>query len=90
MCMTRPAEVVAVRGELADVRWQDEIVTVDVTPVAPVEPGDRLLIHAGLAIERVSLQEAEELEALLAALDDATLLAALQPGGNDHVPLRSA
>jgi hydrogenase maturation factor len=46
-----------VSSDGADARCQDEqgrMETVAVELVGPVEPGDRLLVHAGVAIERLT------------------------------------
>jgi hydrogenase maturation factor len=46
-----------VSSDGADARCQDEqgrMETVAVELVGPVEPGDRLLVHAGVALERLT------------------------------------
>jgi D-sedoheptulose 7-phosphate isomerase len=48
-----PAAVVGVRGVTATVRTAQGEEDVDVTLVAPVEPGELLLVHGGVALERV-------------------------------------
>jgi hydrogenase expression/formation protein HypC len=66
VCLSRPAEVVAVEGASATVRLNGQLVRVDTRAVGPVAAGDRLLVHAGLAIERLDPKAAAELEELLA------------------------
>ena len=70
MCLTRPARVVAVAGHRATVLLDGEPLLVDTRPVGQVAPGDHLLVHAGLALERVDPALAEELVGLLAELDE--------------------
>jgi hydrogenase expression/formation protein HypC len=66
MCVTRPAEVLDVAGATARVLWQGRPLEVDVSLVGPVAPGEYLLVHAGLALEKVGRDEAAGLTALLA------------------------
>jgi hydrogenase expression/formation protein HypC len=80
MCVSRPVRVEAVDGATAQVQWQGQLVTVDVGPVGPVVPGDYLLVHAGLALERVDPEEVADLEDLLAAL------AAVEPLSSPDAP----
>ena len=67
MCLTRPAEVLAVDGPTATVEWQGRAVVVDVSLVGPVAPGELLLVHAGLALEKIARDDVADLAALLAA-----------------------
>jgi hydrogenase assembly chaperone HypC/HupF len=68
VCLSRPAEVLAVSGYRATVLLGSEQLEVDTSPVGRVAPGDHLLIHAGLALERVDRSLADELAGLLAEL----------------------
>ena len=72
MCLTQPVEVVSVAGATALVRGQGQPLRVDVSLVGPVAPGEFLLVHAGLALERIGREEAAGLSALLAAWADPT------------------
>jgi hydrogenase expression/formation protein HypC len=81
MCVSRPVRVETVDGGTAEVQWQGHLVTVDVSPVGPVVPGDYLLVHAGLALEKVDPQEVADLEELLVALASAELVPAHDPTG---------
>jgi hydrogenase expression/formation protein HypC len=71
MCLIRPAEVVQLyeQEHAADVRWQGQIVRVDVTLVLPLAPGDRVLVHAGQALERLDAEQAAEIEQALGEWD---------------------
>ena len=66
MCVTRPVEVLDVEGATARVLWQGQPLEVDVSLVGAVAPGEYLLVHAGLALEKVGRDEAAGLTALLA------------------------
>jgi hydrogenase expression/formation protein HypC len=86
MCLTRPAEVLDVEGVTARVLWQGRPLEVDVSLVGPVAPGEYLLVHAGLALEKVERDEAAGLTALLAEWADLTMpVPPLTPheGGSD-------
>jgi hydrogenase expression/formation protein HypC len=72
MCVTRPAEVLDVEGATARVVWQGQPLRVDLSLVGPVAPGEYLLVHAGLALEKVDRDEAAGLTALLAEWADLT------------------
>jgi hydrogenase expression/formation protein HypC len=69
VCLTKPAQVLAVHGPCATVLLDGASVEVDTRPVGVVAPGDYLLVHAGLALERVDPAAAAELEALLSELN---------------------
>ena len=71
MCLTRSGQVLSVQGRHAMVRWQGHILDVDTSLIGPVRPGDHLLIHAGLALERLAESEQTAVDALLGAWDDA-------------------
>jgi len=58
------------------VDWYGQRLTVDVGLLDAVRPGDRVLVHAGLALEKVDPEAAAELEALLAEWDVAAEAAA--------------
>jgi hydrogenase expression/formation protein HypC len=87
MCLTRPAEVLDVEGATARVLWQGQPLEVDVSLVGPVAPGEFLLVHAGLALEKVEPDEAAGLTALLAEWVD---LAAPVPPTSPHEGGRDA
>jgi len=80
MCLTRPAEVLEVDGATAWVEWQGKAVAVDVSLVWPVAPGELLLVHAGLALEKIARDDAADLAALLAAWEAGGAPAAPEPG----------
>jgi hydrogenase expression/formation protein HypC len=80
MCLTRPAEVLEVDGATAWVEWQGTAVAVDVSLVGPVAAGELLLVHAGLALEKITRDEAADLAAVLAVWEAGGAPAAPEPG----------
>jgi hydrogenase expression/formation protein HypC len=71
VCLTRPALVIAAAGQRATVRLGEQSLEVDTRPLGPVAPGDWLLVHAGLALERVDAAEAAALLAVLSEWESA-------------------
>lgn len=72
MCVSTPAEVISVHGDTASVLCNGRPMVVDVRLVAPVAAGEYVLVHAGLALERISADEALELKALIVAMTEQT------------------
>jgi len=66
MCLAVPARVASVDGNLAMVEIQGNRRKVDVTLVSPVEPGQYVLVHAGIALQVLDEEEAEETLRLIA------------------------
>lgn len=70
MCQVIPRQVVRVvdRRALVDV---DGLPTwIDLAHVPSIGVGDYVLVHAGIALERVAPEEAQEILALYACLDE--------------------
>ncbi|MGM9648195.1 MAG: HypC/HybG/HupF family hydrogenase formation chaperone [Eubacteriales bacterium] len=67
MCVAMPGRVLTVENGVARVDFDGNIVEAraDLTGVAP---GDRVLVHAGLIIQKLSATEAEEMDAIFADL----------------------
>lgn len=59
MCVAYPGKVLSLEGKHALVDFTGSKVKVNISMV-PVEPGDYVLVHAGMAIQKVATQEAEE------------------------------
>ena len=64
MCLGVPARVVEIKelGELriALVDFEGALMEVDATFIPDLKPGDYVIIHAGMAIEKLNPKEAEE------------------------------
>ena len=71
MCLAIPMKVVEVRGNKALVGQGGVSREVRIDFLEGVKPGDFLLIHAGIAIERVRPEEAEETLRLIRKIADA-------------------
>jgi len=60
MCLGIPYEVVAVEGEFAMVRVGSGTRQVFIGLVENVKQGDWVVVHAGVAIEKITVEEAQE------------------------------
>lgn len=58
MCVAYPGKVLAIEGKHAQVDFTGNVVKVNVSMV-DVNIGDYVLVHAGMAIQKVTAQEAE-------------------------------
>ena len=58
MCVAYPGKVINIDGKHAEVDFSGSLVKVNVSMVS-VEPGDYVLVHAGMAIQKVATEEAE-------------------------------
>ncbi|WP_456370901.1 HypC/HybG/HupF family hydrogenase formation chaperone [Geoglobus sp.] len=64
MCLAIPAEIVDVDWPYAVVDLKGARRKVRIDLLDDVKPGDYVLIHVGLAIQKVSRKEVEEIESL--------------------------
>ncbi len=64
MCLGIPARVISVRGKEAKLDLRGKEVVADASAVS-VSPGDYVLAYAGLIVQVLSREEAEETLALL-------------------------
>jgi len=69
MCVAWPGTVIEVKGRQAIVDFSENRVEAR-TGLVDVEPGDRVLVHAGCILQKVSESEAEELEHLFRDLEE--------------------
>lgn len=58
MCVAFPGKVLSCDGSHARVDFSGSVVNVNISLVS-VEPGDYVLVHAGMAIQKVEREEAE-------------------------------
>ncbi len=68
MCVALPGTVIELNGTDAVVDFSGNKVTAKAGLVS-VEVGDRVLVHAGCIIQKVTLKEADEMEELFRELD---------------------
>jgi hydrogenase expression/formation protein HypC len=71
MCLSVPARVVSVDGEMAEVSVGGAIFRAGLQMVENVRAGDYVLLHAGFAIEKLNEEDALETLRLLKEMDDA-------------------
>lgn len=60
MCLSVPALIIKVEGDMADVSVGGTIFRAGVQMIEDPAEGDYVLLHAGFAIERISEKEALE------------------------------
>ena len=70
MCLSVPAQVINIDGQMADVSIGGAIFKAGLHMVENVRKGDYVLLHAGFAIQKLSVEEALETLRLLKELED--------------------
>ena len=68
MCVALPGKVISVAGHTALVDFDGSRVTAEAGLVS-LEEGDRVLVHAGCIIQKLSESDADEMEALFRELE---------------------
>ena len=71
MCVAYPGKILSIENHHARVDFTGSVVPVNISMV-DVAPGDYVLVHAGMAIQRVETEEAKEWIALFRDLEEAT------------------
>ena len=71
MCVAYPGKILSIENHHARVDFTGSVVPVNISMV-DVEPGDYVLVHAGMAIQKVETEEAQEWIALFRDLEEAT------------------
>ncbi|WP_338250913.1 HypC/HybG/HupF family hydrogenase formation chaperone [Pyrodictium abyssi] len=62
MCLGIPAEVKEVKGHIAVVDFGDGVLReIDVGALEDLKPGDLVIVHAGVAIEKIDEERAKEM-----------------------------
>ena len=70
MCVAAPGTVIAIEGSIAKVDYEGNIVNAH-NGIIDVKVGDRVLVHAGMILQILSVSEAEEMELLFRELEEA-------------------
>ena len=70
MCLSIPAMVVSVSGDMAEVSVGGALFSAGLQMVENVSVGDYVLLHAGFAIEKLKEEDALETLRLLKEIDD--------------------
>jgi hydrogenase expression/formation protein HypC len=61
MCVAVPGEVIKVHNSTARVRIRQVILDAECALMESVVPGDRVLVHAGFIIEKISPEESDRM-----------------------------
>ena len=69
MCLSVPAKIISVEGNMAKASVGGAIVNTSLHLVDDVKPGDYVLIHTGFALQKLSEEEALETMRLIKALE---------------------
>jgi hydrogenase expression/formation protein HypC len=83
MCMALPRRILTVQPDRVLVEWEGGPLWASTGGLLDLHPGEYVLVHAGLVLERVSAEETEGLLALYAEL------AADELGSLDGLPVQS-
>lgn len=70
MCLSLPARVIAIEGDMAEVSVGGAVFRAGLQMVEGVTVGDYVLLHAGFAIEKLKEEDALETLRLLQEMDD--------------------
>ncbi|HLF33912.1 MAG TPA: HypC/HybG/HupF family hydrogenase formation chaperone [Cyclobacteriaceae bacterium] len=70
MCLSIPAEVIEVNGDMARVSIGGTIYDASLQLVENIKPGDYILLHTGFAIEKLDREEALSTLELFRELDE--------------------
>jgi hydrogenase expression/formation protein HypC len=71
MCVAYPGKIISIENHHARVDFTGSVVPVNISMV-DVAPGDYVLVHAGMAIQKVETEEAKKWIALFRDLEEAT------------------
>lgn len=61
MCLSIPAQIITIEGDVAQASVGGTIVTVGLQLVENVKIGDYILVHTGFALQKISEEEAQEM-----------------------------
>ncbi len=64
MCVALPGKIIEMNEKTAVVDFSGNKVTVR-TGLVDVKPGDHVLVHAGCVIQKVTIEEAENLQKMM-------------------------
>lgn len=69
MCVAAPGLVRSLNNNIAKIDYNGNIVEAN-AGLVKVKPGDYVLVHAGLVIQRINESEAKEMTELFSALEE--------------------
>lgn len=70
MCLSVPAEIISIDGQMAKASVGGAIREISLQLVENVSPGDFVLLHTGYALEKISKEEAAETLRMLEELGE--------------------
>ncbi len=70
MCLSVPAKILAISGNTAEVSVGGTVFSAGLQMIEDARVGDYVLLHAGFAIQKISLYEAQETLRILKEIDD--------------------
>ena len=70
MCLSVPAKVIEINGEIARVAVGETIVNASLQMLDDVEIGDYVLLHTGFALQKISAADAAETLVLFEELEE--------------------
>lgn len=70
MCLSVPAKIVEINGEIARVAVGETIVNASLQMLDDVEIGDYVLLHTGFALQKISAADAAETLVLFEELEE--------------------
>jgi hydrogenase expression/formation protein HypC len=71
MCLSIPAKIVSIDGDMAEVSAGGSIFKAGLHMIENANVGDYILLHAGFAIQKISQEEAAETLKILKEMNDA-------------------
>jgi hydrogenase expression/formation protein HypC len=82
MCLAIPRRALRIHGERVEIEWEGEPLWVAAGGMLDLAVGDYVLVHAGMVLDRISAEEAEQILALYASLEGADVsLLVTEPAG---------
>jgi hydrogenase expression/formation protein HypC len=73
MCLSIPAKIISIEGNMAKASVGGAIVTASLHLVDDAEVGDYILVHTGFALQKISEEEALETIRLIRDLQNESL-----------------
>ncbi len=70
MCLSVPAKIIEINGEIARVAVGETIVNASLQMLDDVEIGDYVLLHTGFALQKINAADAAETLALFEELEE--------------------
>ena len=70
MCLSVPAKVLSIEGDMAKVAVGETICNASLQIVEDIRVGDYILLHTGFALQKLSKEEAEETFRLFEELEE--------------------